>query len=131
MNHDVLKSIKALPNAKGDEVSKDAKKLAIKKLKGELNAIDGEKMFSEEGPSKVTVASDSPEGLREGLETAEALVSEDDGDSDTLDAEDHSPDLGEDSDESEVVDILEDLDKLSDEEIRQIEEAISKRKSMR
>lgn len=131
MNSSIMKMLEKLPSAKGKKVDHDAKKLALGKVKKEMNTLDAEKYLSEdeasdkmdsvkEGVTGVSVMAKDKEGLEKGLDMAKKITEK------MPEAE-----MGEEEGEkeSEMVDVMEDIDSLSAEEVDMLLAKLQERKS--
>lgn len=79
MKEEMLRALLQKKAREGKMISgpeRDAKMSVLHDFKDQMGGMMGDKL---KGMSKVSVASDSPEGLGEGLDTAKDLVSTDDG----------------------------------------------------
>ena len=105
----LLDMMKKLPDDDSDDLGMKAKKMALGNIKKDMVGREGKRFFPEEPEAEVTIASDSPEGLEEGLDVASEMMS--------------SEDEGEDMQE-----ILDQLGELDEADLDMLMEEISKRK---
>lgn len=86
MAYDLKKLMESKKGAPMDPMKKDAKMSMLQALRGEMSGMMKEDL-QKPGLKKVTVASDKPEGLAKGLDTAKELISgaaDEDSNSDQL-----------------------------------------------
>lgn len=107
----ILDMLKKLPNENSDDLGMKAKRMALGGIKKDLVGREAKDFFPEEEPAEVTVAADSEEGLKEGLDVASDMMGEEES--------------GEGDDMHEI---LEQIGDMSDEDLDMLMEEITKRK---
>ena len=130
-----MKEFKKLMEKKGsgkelDPTYKKAKMSMLEALRGEMSGMMKDEM---QHPSlkKVTVASDSPEGLQKGLEKAQELAGSSDDDMGDFEHSSESPEeeSAESPEEEASESPEEESSELSDEDMAQLEHLLAKAKA--